>query len=50
MADNSSSSVVAIFAIVMMILVGAVLAWRFGVFGGDGKDVDINVTPSGPSK
>jgi len=49
MADNSSSSVVAIFAIVMIVLGGAVLAWRLGVFG-DSKNVDINVTTPGQTK
>ncbi len=45
MSDNNSSSVVAIFAIVMIILVGAVVAWQFGVFGGgDSKGIDVNVT------
>lgn len=49
MADNSSSSIVAIFAIVLMILVGGLVAYKMGAFGGgdgDGKgkliDVDIN--------
>jgi hypothetical protein len=46
MANNSSSSIVAIFAIMMMVLVGGLVAWRFGVFGGggDSKGIDINVT------
>jgi hypothetical protein len=35
MADsNSSSSIVAIFAIVLMVLIGGFLAFRGGVFGG----------------
>ena len=42
---NSSSSIVAIFAILMIVLIGAFLAWRMGVFGGNGgkKELDINV-------
>jgi len=49
MADNSSTSVVAILAIVLMVLIGGLVAWRVGVFGGgdgDGRgkliDVDVN--------
>lgn len=46
MADNSNSSIVAIFAIVLMVLIGGFVAYKMGVFGGgDGKgkiiDVDI---------
>ena len=41
---NSNSSIVAIFAIVMIILIGAVIAWRMGVFNTGGKkQLDINV-------
>jgi hypothetical protein len=47
---NSSTGVVAIFAIVMMIVIAGFIAWRAGVFGGGGDDhksLDINVnTPS----
>ena len=47
---SSNSSVVAIFAIVMMIVIAGFIAWRAGVFGGGGsnhKSLDINVnTPS----
>jgi hypothetical protein len=49
MASESSgnSSIVAIVAIMIMLAVGALVAWRFGVFGGGGGksghgiDVDI---------
>jgi hypothetical protein len=42
---NSSSSIVAIFAIMMIVLIGAFIAWQMGVFsGGSGKkQLDVNV-------
>ena len=42
---GSSSSIVAIFAIVLMVLIGAFVAWQMGLFGGGGgkKSLDINV-------
>lgn len=42
---NSSSSIVAIFAILMIVLIGAFVAWQMGLFsGGSGKkQLDINV-------
>lgn len=42
---SSSSSIVAIFAIMLMVLIGAFVAWQMGVFGGGGgkKQLDINV-------
>jgi hypothetical protein len=42
---SSSSSIVAIFAIMMIVLIGALIAWKMGVFGGGGgkKQLDINV-------
>jgi hypothetical protein len=46
---SGSTGVVAVFAIVMMVVIAAVIAWRAGVFGGGGekKSLDINVnTPS----
>ena len=45
MADNSSSStsIVAIFAIVLMLAIAAVLAWQAGVFGGRGDRQGIDV-------
>ena len=53
MADSErgsgSTGVVAIFAIVMIVLVAGLIAWRAGVFGGgsEKKSLDINVnTPS----
>lgn len=45
-SGSSSSSIVAIFAIMLMVLIGAFIAWQMGVFsGGDGgkKQLDINV-------
>jgi len=49
MSDNGSgaTSIVAIFAIILMLGVAGFIAWRAGVFGGDGggdrKTLDINV-------
>lgn len=45
-SDSNSSSIVAIFAIVLMVLIGGFVAYKMGAFGGgDGKgkiiDVDI---------
>ena len=41
---NSNSSIVAIFAILMIVLIGGFIAWQMGVFGGSGKkQLDINV-------
>jgi hypothetical protein len=42
---NSSSSIVAIFAIMMIVLIGAFIAWQMGVFGGGSgkKQLDVNV-------
>lgn len=46
--DNGSTSIVAIFAIILMLGVAGFIAWRAGVFGGndgggDRKTLDINV-------
>jgi hypothetical protein len=43
--SNSNSSIVAIFAIMLIALIGAFIAWQMGVFGGGsgGKRLDINV-------
>jgi len=50
MSDESSgaTSIVAIFAIILMLGVAGFIAWRAGVFGGghggsDHKTLDINV-------
>ena len=42
---SGNSSVVAIFAIMLMVLIAAFIAWRMGVFGGPSgkKELDINV-------
>lgn len=46
--SEGNSSIVAIVAIMILLAVGALIAWRFGVFGGhgDGKSdhgIDVNV-------
>jgi hypothetical protein len=45
-SEGSSSSIVAIFAIVMILLVGGFVAYKMGVFGGGESshklDVDVN--------
>ena len=51
MASENNTSVVAIFAIVLMVLIGGFLAYRAGVFGGgdagrgdgDGKIIDVDI-------
>jgi hypothetical protein len=50
MADNNSSSIVAIFAILMLVLIGGVIAWQAGVFGGGDRDVDINIKAPSTTK
>ncbi len=44
---GSSTSIVAIFAIVLMVMIGGFIAYRAGVFGGDSGDskhtLDVNV-------
>ena len=48
MADNNSSGIVAIFAILMIVLIGGFIAWRTGVFGGNDKaEIDVNVNTPG---
>ena len=47
--SRGSTGIVAIFAIMLMILIGGFIAWRAGVFGGgdsDRKSLDINVNTS----
>ena len=44
--SGSSSSIVAIFAIVLMVLIGGFIAYKAGVFGGGGDthhSLDVNV-------
>ena len=48
---GSNSGIVAIFAIMLLVMVGAFIAWQAGVFGGDGdKDRDIDVKIEAPAK
>ena len=45
--SGSNSGIVAIFAIMLLVMIGAFIAWQAGVFGGgDGGDrkVDVNIT------
>lgn len=49
---NGPTSIVAIFAIILMLGVAGFIAWRAGVFGdadggGDRKTLDINVNTDG---
>jgi hypothetical protein len=48
MAQDSNSSIVAIVAIVILVLVGGLVAYKFGLFGGGGGDdhgklIDVDV-------
>ncbi len=49
MAQDNSSSIVAIVAIVILVLVGGFVAYKAGMFGGDGdgdgrgKLIDVDV-------
>ncbi len=48
MADNNNSGIVAIFAIVLMVLIGGFVAWKMGAFGGgdgdgNGKIIDVDI-------
>jgi hypothetical protein len=50
--DNSSSSstgIVAIVAILIMLAIGVVVAWRSGAFGGRNTDIDVNLKPAEPA-
>lgn len=47
-SESSNSSIVAIFAIVMILAIGALVGWRMGLFGGSGggdkgHGIDVNV-------
>ncbi|MBA3541204.1 MAG: hypothetical protein H0T79_16455 [Deltaproteobacteria bacterium] len=48
--SSNNSGIVAIFAILVLVMIGGFLAWQMGVFGGGGgksNKLDINVnTPS----
>ena len=48
MADNNNSGIVAIFAIVLMVLIGGFVAYKMGAFGGGdgdghGKIIDVDI-------
>lgn len=47
MASEGNTGVVAIFAIMLLALLGGFIAWQVGVFdggdGGDRKSIDVNV-------
>jgi hypothetical protein len=48
MADNSAStSIVAIFAILLMVAIAGVLAWQAGMFGGGGDRQGIDIKLKG---
>lgn len=43
-SDSSSTSIVAIFAILLMLAIGTLVAWKAGVFGGgDRGGIDVNL-------
>ena len=44
-SSSSNSSIVAIFAIIVIAMIGAFIAWQMGLFGsgGGGKKLDINL-------
>ena len=44
--NGSNTGVVAIFAIMLLALIGGFIAWQAGVFGGGdgGKKVDVNIS------
>ena len=44
-SDNGSTgSVVAIFAIMLLAMLGGFIAWQAGVFGDGDKQVDVNIS------
>jgi hypothetical protein len=47
MASESSTGIVAIVAIMILLAIGALVAWRMGLFGGAGgkseHGIDVNV-------
>ena len=55
-SGSSNTGIVAIFAIVLLLMIGAFVAWQAGMFGGGGgggsskKSVDINVNTPGTGK
>ena len=47
--NGSTSGIVAIFAIMLLAMIGGFIAWQAGVFGdGDGKKVDVNISTDRP--
>jgi Flp pilus assembly protein protease CpaA len=49
-SEGSSSGIVAIFAIMLLVLIGGFIAWQAGVFGGGDGDRDIDVNVDTPMK
>ena len=47
-SDNNSSSIVAIFAILILPLIGGLVAWQFGMFGGGNDKKDVNIHREDP--
>lgn len=45
-SGNSNTGIVALFAIMLLAMLGGFIAWQAGVFGhGDrGKNVDVNIS------
>lgn len=50
--EGSNSGIVAIFAIMLLVMIGAFIAWQAGVFGGGDadRDRDIDVKIESPVK
>ena len=48
--EGSNSGIVAIFAIMLLVMIGAFIAWQAGVFGGGGGERDIDVKIDTPVK
>lgn len=51
MASESNSGIVAIVAIMILVLLGGLVAWRMGVFGGGGdRDTTRQIEIDSPIK
>lgn len=42
-AESSNTGVVAIVAIMLMLVVAGFIAWRAGMFGGQDRDIDVDI-------